>query len=303
MSEYRPRREPRIETLTIRGLDHRVTRWGPGTSDPVVLLHGFLDCGATWQFLADALPDCWDLAAPDWRGFGGSAWAPGGYWFPDYLADLDALLDLLTPAGAARVVAHSMGGNIAALYAGVRAARLAWLVNLEGVGLPPTKPADAPARYRRWLDELRGPPRAATFDSVEELAQRLLRRSPRLGVERARFVARSWTQPAADGRVALAADPKHRWANPILYRREESEACWREVRAPMLLVLGDESELRMRAGDAGWADYYRSLLPDLETVSLPDAGHMMHHEAPASVAALIVGFSERQPSRGPAAKD
>ena len=293
MSEYHPRRAPRIETLTVRGLDHRVTRWGPGTSEPVILLHGFLDCGATWQFLADALPDTWDLAAPDWRGFGGSAWAPGGYWFADYLADLDALLDALVPSAPARLVAHSMGGNIASLYAGVRPARLAWLINLEGVGLPATHPDDAPARYRRWLEELRAPPRASTFDSVEALAARLLRRSPRLGAERARFVARAWTQPAANGRVALAADPKHRWVNPVLYRREETEACWREVRVPTLLVLGAESDLAVRAGDAGWSAYYRGLLPHLETASLADTGHMMHHEDPAGVAALVVGFAER----------
>ncbi len=48
------------------------------------------------------------MVAPDWRGFGDSEWVPGGYWFPDYFADLDGLLDALAPQSRARVIGHSM---------------------------------------------------------------------------------------------------------------------------------------------------------------------------------------------------
>src|SRR5580658_808948 len=116
-----------------------VTRWGPPPSEsvsPVVLLHGWLDCGETFQFLVDALERDWPLAALDWRGFGRSGWAGDGYWFPDYLADLDGLLALLSPSRPARLVGHSMGGNVASLYAGVRPERVRSVVNLEGFWLP-----------------------------------------------------------------------------------------------------------------------------------------------------------------------
>src|SRR5690606_8764498 len=108
---------------------------------PVVLLHGYMDAGATWQFLVDHLPESWSCVAPDWRGFGGTEWAAGGYWFPDYFADLDALLDVLVPGGRACVIGHSMGANVAMMYAGIRPQRLAWLANLEGFGLPPLSPS------------------------------------------------------------------------------------------------------------------------------------------------------------------
>ena len=49
---------------------------GRALQQPDVLLHGFLDCGATWQFLVDRLPASWTMVAPDWRGFGDSEWAP-----------------------------------------------------------------------------------------------------------------------------------------------------------------------------------------------------------------------------------
>src|SRR5262245_34662794 len=94
---YRPRRTPKEETCELRGLAIRLTRWPGADTRPWLLLHGWLDAGSTFQFLADALPVSRSLIAPDWRGFGGSAWAQDGYWFPDYYADLDALIDRRSP--------------------------------------------------------------------------------------------------------------------------------------------------------------------------------------------------------------
>src|SRR5581483_4250971 len=177
---YQPVRIPRHEYISVRGLQHRLTWWGEPGQRPVVLLHGFMDCGDTWQFLVDCLPPQWSLVALDWRGFGGSDWAPGGYWFADYLADLEVLLDALTPGTPARVIGHSMGANIAALYCGVRPQRLAWLVSLEGVGLPDTRADMAPARYAQWLDELRESPRGNRYARIEQLAGVLQQRNARL---------------------------------------------------------------------------------------------------------------------------
>lgn len=293
---YKALRASRHEDVTVRGLRHRVTWWGERTSSPIVLLHGFQDCGATWQFLADCLPGDWSLAAPDWRGFGHSEWAPGGYWFPDYLADLEVLLDGLAPDGPARVIGHSMGGNIAQLYAGVRPARLAWLVNVEGFGLSRTRAQDAPARYARWLDELRQPLRDGRYRSSAQLAGFLRARNPRLAPDRAEFIARAWTRPAATGtgatEVELLFDPRHRLVNPVLYRREEAEACWSQVRAPVLLVKGDAEDGRSAALRAAADDIATHIHP-LERVTVPGAGHMVHHEQPRVLAQHIIEFARR----------
>src|SRR5262249_52400495 len=151
-------------------------------------------------------------------GFGGTEWAAGGYWYPDYLADLEALLDLLVPKAPARVIGHSMGANAALLYAGVRPQRLRWLVNLEGVGLGRTQPDAAPARYALWLDELKQPLKEGHYASARQLADVLVKRNPRLPPDRALFIARAWTRDAQAG-VRLAFDPRHRFVNPVLYRR------------------------------------------------------------------------------------
>jgi pimeloyl-ACP methyl ester carboxylesterase len=241
------------------------------------MLHGFQDCGDTWQFLVDCLPENWSLVAPDWRGFGGTEWAPGGYWFPDYLADLEALLDQLVPRGAARVISHSMGANVAALYAGIRPSRLEWLVNLEGAGLRKTAATDAPNRYARWLDEIRRPLAEGRYPSVQDLADVLIARNPRLTADRAEFVARAWTRDVEGGGVRLAFDPRHRLVNPVLYRREEAEACWARVEIPMLFLAGESFNVEVSG----------------KIVVLPGVGHMMHHEDPAAVAAPIIEFARR----------
>jgi len=292
MIEWKPRRVPRHEHLTVRGVRHRLTWWGEPDERAIVLLHGWLDCGETWQFLVDCLPD-WPLVAPDWRGFGGSEWPPGGYWFPDYFADLEALLEVLSPSSPARLIGHSMGGNIAITYGGIRPSRVQWIVNLEGMGLKPAHPSEAPARYARWLDELQAPLPERRYASLDELAGTLRRRNPRLSADRARFLARAWSRPV-EGGFSYAFDPRHRLVNPVLYRREEAESCWRQCQAPVLMLLGEESDLRARLGPFGTEAHFRSIFPRIEVISLPGVGHMMHHEDPEAVARHITRFVAAQ---------
>ena len=116
-SPYVARRKPVADERVVRGLRMHLTRWPGADPQPIVLLHGFMDTGDTFQFLVDELPASRTFVAPDWRGFGRSGWPVDGYWFPDYFGDLDALLDVLSPGAPVALVGHSMGGNIAMMYA------------------------------------------------------------------------------------------------------------------------------------------------------------------------------------------
>lgn len=291
---YQPQVPERSETLVLRGVPHRVLRWGPPSDDPIVLLHGFLDCAESFQFLVDALPRDWSFVAPDWRGFGGSGWNDAPYWFPDYLGDLEAFLAALAAPRPLRVIGHSMGGNVCSLYAGIRPGRFRWLVSLEGFGLPRSSSDQAPQRYAEWLDELREPPRNSRYESVAQLATVLRRRNHRLPPAHAEFLAAAWSRPRSDGGIELRADPWHRLVNPMLYRREEAEACWRRAELPMLLVFGAESDFHHRLGPDGSVEYYHSIFRQLEIASIAGAGHMMHHELPEAVAAAILAWATRQ---------
>jgi pimeloyl-ACP methyl ester carboxylesterase len=289
---HQQHRDPVTGTVPVRGHAYHLTRWPGADSAPVFLLHGYLDCGATFQFLANAMSPARTLVAPDWRGFGRSSWTPGGYWFPDYYADLDALLEQLAPGVAVDLVGHSMGGNIALTFAGLRPERVRSVVCLEGFGLPRTTPDLAPARYRDWLRQLREPeaPATTTFPDIETLAAVLRRRNARLTAERAAFVARAWAEIQPDGRARLRFDPAHKRVNPILYRREEAEACWREVRAPVLYVIGSESDFAVRLHGDGAPDAMRRHVQQLQACTIEGAGHMLHHEQPERLAQAIEAF-------------
>ena len=290
---YTPIHPAKSARCRIRGIDYHVLHWGNPTGRPVFLLHGWMDCAATFQFLVDAAPssllEC-HLIAPDWRGFGQSAWVGQGYWFPDYLADLDALLASYSPSRPAVLVGHSMGGIVAGLYAGARPERVSHLVSLEGFGLPATEPAEAPARYRRWLDELTQPVSSKAMPGLDDVAERLCRNNSRLPAAWARWLAPQLAAPVEAG-IKYRADPQHRWVNPVLYRLEEAKACWREVAAKVLWLGGDEAALLRWLKETPEAFASRKdCFRDFRYVTVPDAGHALQHDAPAFVARQIADF-------------
>jgi pimeloyl-ACP methyl ester carboxylesterase len=282
----------RSEFHAIRGLRYHVRAWGDPGAPALFLLHGWMDVSASFQFLVDALSRDWRIIAPDWRGFGLSEWTrEPGYWFPDYYADLEALLDLYQPDGPARLVGHSMGGVIASVYAGIRPARVARLVSMEGLGLARHVPGQAPARYTEWLDQLKDPPAFRPYRTFEQVAARLQKNNPRLSADKAAFLARHWARQLDSGEVALLSDPRHKILNPYLFRIDEAIACWRQVTAPVLLVSGKLSEIPARMKDTPEQLAERKgAFRDRREVEMEDAGHMMHHDQPERLARLIEEF-------------
>ena len=276
----------------VRGLRYHVRHWPGDAERQVILLHGWMDVSASFQFLVDALPAHWDVYAPDWRGYGLSEWGKSDcYWFADYLADLDVLLGRISPQAPVNLVGHSLGGNVACLYAGVRPARIRRLVNLEGFGMAVTRPEQAPGRYARWLDELGNGKGFRPYADFAALAERMRKSNPRLTSERAEFLALHWGRELPDGQVQLRGDPAHKIVYPVLYRYEEARACWREVTAPVLWVDAAESRALERVGlDAAQYAERRAAFRNLRYVTLSNAGHMLHHDQPEQVARLLEEF-------------
>ena len=284
------RRQPELATIDIRGLKFQIYRWPGERTQPLVFAHGWGDTGETFQFLIDQLSPLHSVVAFDARGFGRTEWPQDGYWFPDYLADLDALLDILSPDAPVDLLGHSMGGNVAMLYAGARPQRVRRLMNLEGFGLPSMTADQAPARYREWLDEVRDGTYFATYDDFAQFEKVLARRNPRTSPERLAFIARSWGYVNAAGRIELRADPRHKRVNPALYQRDQAEACWREITAPVMFVIGGLSDVAQRLAQPQAAEHFKDQFRAIEFVTLAAAGHMMHHEQPERIAELVEQF-------------
>lgn len=290
--------------FAIRGLSVHAHVWGePASVTPerptLVMVHGWMDVGASFQFVVDALAADRHVVAPDWRGFGLTRTpAPtDAYWFPDYLADLDALLDALSPQAPVDLVGHSMGGNVAMVYAGARAARVRKLVNLEGFGMPAAGPELAPRRYAQWLDELKTPQALRDYASLDEVAARLRANNPRLSAERAAWLAPRWSaRDEATGRYAILGDPAHKRVNPVLYRAEEALACWRRIEAPVLWMEGAQTDVAKFWGQRYPRDEFErriAVVPKLERVVLDDCAHMLHHDQPERLAAHLEAFLDR----------
>ena len=274
---------------TIRGLRCHVRLWGPVDAPRLFLLHGWMDVSATFQFLVDAFRREWRVIAPDWRGFGLSAWTDDAYWFPDYLGDLDAILERYSPDEPARLIGHSMGGNVACLYAGIRPERVKRVATLEGFGLAATPPDTAPTKYRKWLEQLRGTPTFGSYASREELAARLRRDNPRLNEGQARFLAQHLGVEMQGGQIGIAGDPYHKVVNPILYRLEEAMACWRQVQASVLWVAGRESPI-LRHLRIENCEERLACFRDACEVIIEDAGHNPHHDQPQRLADVLEAF-------------
>lgn len=278
--------------VDVRGLRYHCRVWGEAAWPKLFMLHGWMDVSASFQFLVDALQGNWRVIAPDWRGYGLSAWGPADcYWFPDYLGDLDRLLEHFEPDRPVTLIGHSMGGNIASVYAGVRPKRVARLVNLEGFGGRRTDPADAPAHYARWLSQLADSQSLRDYADFAELAGRMRHGNPRLTETRALYLAQHWGRQNTSGRVELRSDPAHRLIDPLSYRLEETMACWRNVAAPVLWIDGFESKNLARMGiRAADHEERKACFRQLRAHTVADSGHMLHHDQPERLAELIEAF-------------
>lgn len=314
---YQPKRASRSAFVPIRNLRYHVREWGeprPG-QPPLVMVHGWMDVSASYQFVVDAFAEDRYVIAPDWRGYGltglagppreaepgssGAAYMPrtDNYWFPDYLADLEFLLDHYAGDAPVDLVGHSMGGNIAMLYAGARPERIRRLVNLEGFGMPATRPSQAPGRYAKWMAELKafhkGEKDLKTYDDAAGVARRLMKTNRRLGQDQADWLAQHWARQREDGRWQVLGDPAHKIINANLFRVDEVLELYKAIRAPVLAVeASDDSLAQWWQGRFTLAEYHLRLqaVSDVRVGRVEDAGHMLHHDQPVALAQLIETF-------------
>lgn len=275
--------------VRLRGLRFHLRTWGESDKPLLVLLHGWLDTSATWSDVGARLGERFHVIAPDQRGYGYSEWPDEGYWFPDYLGDLDALLDHLSPAEPIALVGHSMGGQIASVYAGLRPERIGKLAIIDSLFLPDMPASKSPRQVRRWLDQLKDAPHKKTYESFEELAQRIKKQHAQLSDARALFVAQGWGAVGADGRIHLLADPKHRRDMPTLYRNAESMEIWQGITAPTLFIDGGVSAF-VKAIPAEEKAARRACFKTRQEVVVPDGGHMLHFDVPDALADGLLAF-------------
>ncbi len=293
-------RRPATSRMTdLRGLRHHVLEWGRATegTPSLVMVHGWMDVAASFQFVVDAFARERHVIAFDWRGFGLSETPQADtYFFHEYLGDLDALLHEVSPDAPVDLVGHSMGGNVSMLYAGIRPTRIRRLVNLEGFGMPRSNAEAAPARIGRWLDSLRRPTELRPYPDLAAVAARLRKTNPLVPPDRAAWLAARWSAPVSPGSPErlILADPDHKRDSPQRPNVDEWQACWRLITAPVLWIEGDRTDLEPWWGSRYTKPEFHRRLDEVtapvERHVVSPAGHMLHHDQPEQVARLIERF-------------
>ena len=300
--------------LRIRTHQYHLLEWGqPTPGQPSLLMvHGWMDVGASFQFVVDALESTTlkgrHIIAPDWRGYGRTHHVNNAakncqgedtdnYWIPDYMADLDFLIDAISPDAPIDLLGHSLGGNVVMSYAGVRPERIRKLINLEGFGMPETQAAQAPTRYAQWMDQLKshhkGELAMRAYPDLQGVANRLSKTNPRLSPDKAQWLAQHWSARNAQGGYEILGDPAHKIINSQLFRLEEQMALYARLSMPVLAVeASDDSMTGWYKGRYTLAQYHERLkaVPDVRIALIEDASHMLHHDQPEKLAALVSDF-------------
>lgn len=278
----------RDREVTANGLRHHLIETAGEPGREVLLLHGYLDLARSFHHVIEALAaQGYRVIAPDLRGHGDTDRTPPGsyYHYMDYVADLDALFEVLS-LERAHVVGHSMGGGVATRFAGARPSRVRSLCLLEGVG-PPAMPAEvAPDRTVAWLDGLaklrrRG---ARTMASLDEVIARMRVSHPSLDAGTLRRVAALAVRELPEGGFVFRFDPLHQTTSPMRYDAEAVDAFLPRIACPVMHV--DGGELSAWPGLMERARCY----PGARFASIEGAGHMMHWTRPDETAAIILAF-------------
>ncbi|HEY5678318.1 MAG TPA: alpha/beta hydrolase [Myxococcales bacterium] len=266
----------------VRGLALHALERGEG--EPTILLHGWLDHAGSFDTLAPLLPG--RTFALDFRGHGDSQWvgAGGFYHFIEYTADLDAVVEQLSPGSPVRIVGHSMGAAVGLVYAAARPGRVAHLTMMDAMPMNISS-KEVPERLTRYLDDLRRVPRLRRrVESVEDASRRLLRNNSRLSEAAARLIARGGVSPdpKQGGALAWKWDPLLRAHSPLPITDQALRLICAQARVPVLLIRGEKGILPEEAD-------LRARFPtlDLTVRTIPGTGHHVHIDAPEAAARLI----------------
>jgi pimeloyl-ACP methyl ester carboxylesterase len=274
----------------------RVPRAGASHEATAILLHGFLDAGASWDRVAPALADAGlRVFAPDLRGFGDSAHVPAGayYHFPDYVFDLADLVDAVQ-ASPLFLVGHSMGGTIATYYAGAFPEKVKKLALLEGTGPVDNPPDMAPVRMRRWIDDVRAlrarGTRARTAGTHEDALRRLAAGHPRVDHAVLEGRLKSLVRKGERDDLVWRNDDLHKTVAPVPFFASVYRAFAGKIACPTLWVSGGAEGMHTPDEEERLAS-----IAELTRVEIAGAGHMMHWTKPKEVAEALVAFWRLNP--------
>ncbi len=269
-SAYREIRWP-LKHLVLAGL-HWSRQQADSERPPVVMLHGWLDNSLSFVKLAPVLAQQAEAYALDLPGHGHSDHRPASqsYLLVDYVADLAELLDTHFEKPV-DLVAHSMGGVIAMLFAATFPERVRKLVVIDSFGPLSREPAELIPQLRRAIGKRhRGSAASALYASVEEAAKIRAGGLSPLSHEAAHaLVPRNLR--AVDGGFRWRTDARLRHPSMMMFDEAQVLAILASITTDTLLIRAEE-------GLIASSERYQARIdatPRVATVTVP-GGHHCH---------------------------
>ena len=289
---YPPRRPARSRFVDARGLRQHLLEWGDASLTPrrpADARHAArLDGRRARRSSSSSTPWPSDrhVLALDWRGFGASDTpAADTYFFPEYLGDLELVLDAAVRRERARrstcsATAWAATSRCSTPACGPTSVRR--LVNLEGFGMPRSKPAQAPARIAQVAR------RAEDADAAAPL--RRPRRGRRAAARRPTRCCAPTAPPGSPrtgrGRPATATSapssptPNHKRMSPLIAQVDDWLEFWKRITAPLLWIEGDRTDVSVWWGDRYTKAEFHERLNVVADVAAPRRRPGRPHAAP-----------------------
>jgi pimeloyl-ACP methyl ester carboxylesterase len=252
--------------------------WANADKPNLIFVHGGMDHARSWDLIIESFKYDFHVIAPDLRGHGDSNWALGSmYSIAEYVLDLSALIDIVGKFPV-YLIGHSLGAAIVLQYAGIYPERVKKLVAIEGTSAPPEM-ASRPAheRLRAWVESMRDTETRISrrYPNLETAYERMHKANPYLTDEMARHLTLYGSNWNPDGTLTWKFDNFVRTLSPYAYNVGFAREIWTQISCPVLLFHGQNSWMEdpMKEG-------YIFAIPNHRLVSVPNAGHWLHHDQP-----------------------
>lgn len=250
----------------------------PASGPPLLLLHGIAE---RWQTFLPVIPQLaarWQLYALDLRGHGQSGRVKNSYRIIDYAQDVVCFLESHVRQSTV-ILGHSLGALVAVCVAAARPKQVEAVVLVDPpLHLQHTPLKDIPngpyQAFRQIVEIIRANPSRQAIE--RSLAGYFSGGNPE--AYRARAEVLSQLDPQA---LALSLENRHLAGLDL-------DALLRQIVCPTLLIQGNpERGAALLDEDV---DRALALLRHGVRISVPEAGHMLHHSHPGAILDALSSF-------------
>ena len=286
-----PIAEPEVLVLDVSGRRIHIACHGDRAAPPLMLVHGIRDHARSWDWVAGALAGEYRIYAPDLRGHGNSDWTPPyGYTLAEFSLDIAEIVEALRIDRLA-IAGHSFGGHIALRYTASWPDKVIALSGIECIEMPIVReqraaPRPYPQRLREWMEAARAgrerSPRA--YASLAEAEARMAREQPDVAPETIHHLAAHGLTANPDGTWRWKFDQAPRLRPPDDADGRGLDELLAAVTCPVQLFYGTASYVPMPPPER------LALLRDHRVVTVPGAGHWLHHQARDTYIAQLRSF-------------